>query len=57
VLVEDPLDVSRDSLAWGKLSSFEPRSEELKCYDGEVELVAVDWRSPLISNRRAVFRP
>ena len=37
--------VSRESLVGGtRFSLSEPRSEELKGFDGEVELVAVDWR-------------
>jgi class 3 adenylate cyclase len=37
--------VSRESLADGsRFSLSEPRSAELKGFDGEVELVAVDWR-------------
>ncbi len=37
--------VSRESLAAGtRFTLSEPRSEELKGFDGEVELVAVDWR-------------
>ena len=37
--------VSRESLAAGtRFPLSEPRSEELKGFDGEVELVAVDWR-------------